>query len=149
MQQSGPAHFIRAELPQNFVCEISCAGGVGVNGHIESPDQCLARGSGKAHVRVKTHKQDTLGAYGTQPLLQACPSERAINIFFKTLLGTETKFGTKSWRRLRAPSPRNKRAGFCRLVVMDDPSDGLAELPGLLNSEVNVLECVRVIRDGS
>jgi len=59
--------------PRIFVCEISCAGGVGVNGHIESPDQCLARGSGKAHVRVKTHKQDTLGAYGTQPLLQACP----------------------------------------------------------------------------
>src|SRR5580658_5679335 len=149
MQQSRPAHFIRAERSQNFVCEIPRAGGVGVNGHIESPDQCLARGSGEAHVRVKTDKQHALRAYGAQPLLQACPSERAIDILFKTSLGTETGLGTKSRRWLRAPSPRNKCAGFRRLVVMDDPGDGLVQLPGLLNSKANVLECVRVIRDWS
>jgi hypothetical protein len=54
MQQSGPAHFVGTELSKNFVCEISCAGGIGVNGHIESAHQRFARGSGNAHVRVKT-----------------------------------------------------------------------------------------------
>src|SRR5580704_48132 len=138
MQQSGPAHFVGVELSQNVVCEISCAAGIGVNGHIESPDQCLARGSGKAHVRVEADKQHALCAYGAQPLLQTCLRERAIDILFKSLLGTESGLGTKSRRRFRAPSARNKRTGFRGLVVMDDPGDGLAKLAGLLYSKANV-----------
>ena len=100
-------------------------------------------------MRVKTDKQHALRADRAQPLLQAGPGKGAIDILFKTFLGTETKFGAESRRWLRSPSPGHKRAGFRGLVVVDDPGDGLAQLAGLLDSQANVLECVCVIRDGS
>jgi hypothetical protein len=52
------AHLVCSLAPKQRVLQVACSGGIRIDGNFKAPDQRFPRGSGDAHMRVKTNQEN-------------------------------------------------------------------------------------------